>query len=158
MRHLISIYYNLSGTGESSIVEVKVYSRNKTAELQPTSRRKTISNTIKVTVDSKNITLPINKATLNAFISNSTLNKLNLKANDLKYSWKLVGVDGNDYHDGNSNVSVDITNADKETLVLSNLVKGRYRSKHGQLDHSHHDQRCSRRRYLRHHLAFSMER
>ena len=127
MRHLISIYHNLSGTGESSIVEVKVYSRNKTSELQPTSRRKTISNTIKVTVDSKNITLPINKATLNAFISNSTLNKLNLKANDLKYSWKLVGVDGNDYHDGNSNVSVDITNADKETLVLSNLVKGRYK-------------------------------
>ena len=127
MRYLISINYNLSGTGESSIVEVKVYSRNKTAELQPTSRRETISNTIKATVDSKNITLPINKATLNAFISNSTLNKLNLKANDLKYSWKLVGVDGNDYHDGNSNVSVDITNADKETLVISNLVKGRYK-------------------------------
>ena len=83
-------------------------------QLQPTSGNKTFSSTIKVNIDSKNITLPTNKATLNAFISNSTLNKLNLQPQDLRYSWKLVSIDGND----TPNNSMVISGVNKETLVL----------------------------------------
>ena len=106
-----------------------MYSRNRTNQLQPTNlvdaknSLKSISNKIMVTVDSKNITLPNNEATLNAHISKSNLKNLDIRPKELRYSWKQVMAN----RTAKSDKSIIIKNADSKTLSVSNLSKGKYK-------------------------------
>ena len=76
-----------------------------------------------VTVDSKNITLPNNEATLNAHISKSNLKSLDIRPKELRYAWKQVMVN----RTAKSDSSIIIKNADTKTLSVSNLGKGKYK-------------------------------
>ena len=76
-----------------------------------------------ITVDSKNITLPNNEATLNAHISKSNLKNLDIRPKELSYSWKQVMTN----RTAKSNNSIIIKNADSKTLSVSNLSKGKYK-------------------------------
>ena len=106
-----------------------MYSRNRTNQLQPTNvvdaenLLKPASNKVMITVDSKNITLPNNEATLNAHVSKSNLKNLNIRPKELSYSWKQVMTN----RTAKSNNSIIIKNADSKTLSVSNLSKGKYK-------------------------------
>jgi hypothetical protein len=105
--------------GESNS-KINIVTMNKIEqEPHPTPKTKAID----IHVESKNITLPTNTATLEATFVNNTLENLNLNVGDLEYNWTLVDIVGSTASKDN----VVMKDADKQQLIVSELEKGTYK-------------------------------
>ena len=106
-------------SGESN-TKINIVTTN-TTDQKP--QHKPNTKALEIHVESKNITLPTNTATLKATFSNNPLEPLNLSLGDLEYNWTLVEVVGST----TSKDIVVIKDTDKQQLIVSKLQKGTYK-------------------------------